>query len=128
MSTYSWKPSDALVRSSNIARVMRETKIKTYQDFWQWSVKERSQFWDTTIKTLNIPFKKLYSQVFDLSNGVEAATWLPNAELNIVDACFQNAPESAAIVFQKESSDTTETVTQRELEQLVNRIANSLIA
>ena len=127
MSTYSWKPSESVISSSNITQIMRSQNISTYEEFWRWSVENRAEFWDTTIKALNIPFKKSYSKVYDLSSGVEAPNWLPNAELNIIDACFQNTPESAAIVFQKEGQNETETVTQRELEQLVNRIANSLV-
>lgn len=127
MSTYSWKPSESDILKSNIAQIMRLQNISTYEEFWRWSVNSRSDFWDTTIKALKIPFKESYSQVFELDYGVEAVNWLPNAALNIVDACFQNAPESASIVFQKEGSNTTETVTQHALEQLVNRIANSLV-
>lgn len=127
MTTYSWKPSETVISTSNIARIMRSQKISTYEEFWRWSVKERAAFWDSTIKELQIPFKKPYATVFDLKNGVTSPNWLPNAELNIVDACFQNEGAQTAIVFQKEGEHQVEKMTQSELEKLANRIANSLL-
>ena len=54
------------------------------------------------------------------------AQWLKNAQLNIVDSCFQNAENATAIILQKEGGKI-EKVSQKQLDQFVNKIANGLI-
>jgi len=119
-----WNPSQEIIKQSNIYSMMQKHHIVNYHDFWKWSVENREQFWEETIKNLQIKFNTNYTQIVDLSKGVSQPNWLPNAKLNIVDSCFQNDDNAIAIVFQEEGK-TIQKVTQKKLENLVNRIANS---
>lgn len=103
---------------------MQKHGFNNYNDFWKWSITQKNQFWSETIDKLEIKLSKYYSTVLDLSDGVENPQWLKDAQLNIVDSCFQNDDDAIAIVFQKES-DEIQNITQKTLEELVNKIANS---
>ena len=119
-----WAPSEKIIKSSNLYTMMQKHDCKTYHEFWQWSIQAKTKFWEETVSNLGIQFKQPFSTILDISKGVEHPQWLHGAQLNIVDSCFQNDANAIAIVFQKEGGDLQE-VSQKKLEELVNRIANS---
>ena len=120
----SWTPSKKIIKSSNIYTMLQKHSFKDYHDFWKWSVQEKAAFWEETVKNLGIQFKKPYTTLLDISNGIEDPQWLKGAQLNIVDSCFQNTDDAIAIIFQKEGGELQK-VSQLELQKLVHRIANS---
>ncbi|MFA5299060.1 MAG: AMP-binding protein [Lutibacter sp.] len=121
-----WQPSEKIIKESNIYKMMLHYGFENYEDFWKWSVKEKTEFWEATIKNLGIKLEKKFTTILDISQGVENAQWLKNAKLNIVDSCFQNNDEATAILFQEEGK-SIQKVSQAELLILVNKIANSLV-
>ncbi len=121
----SWIPSENVIKKSNINKMMLQNGFTRYDDFWKWSVKNKSDFWSQTIDNLHIKFNKRFDSVLDVSDNVEQAHWLKGARYNIIDSCFQNNNNSIAVVFQKEKGKI-EKITQKELESYVNRICNSL--
>jgi acetyl-CoA synthetase len=120
-----WTPTETDIKKTNIYKVMQDLQLDDYSSFWKWSVDNRKDFWDKTIKSLGVQFDKKYTSIYDLSNGVTNPKWLPNSKLNIVDSCFQNNDEAIAVIFQEEGG-TLKKIKQKSLENLVNRIANSL--
>ena len=104
---------------------MQGHHFTTYEDFWQWSVQHKEDFWQETVANLGIQLQQPFSSILDISNGIEQPQWLQGAQLNIVDSCFQNDAEATAVIFQKEGG-TLEKISQKGLENLVNKIANSL--
>jgi acetyl-CoA synthetase len=120
-----WKPTQKEIKHSHIYQMMQRHQFENYHDFWKWSVTQKEQFLYETIQNLGIVFKERFNKIYDLSKGVEQPIWLPNATLNIVDSCFQNNDDSIAIIFQEEGKSIQQ-ITQKELENLVNQIANSL--
>jgi acetyl-CoA synthetase len=123
----SWKPTENILKTSNIYKLMLQNGFQDYGKFWQWSVNNKEAFWSQTITNLPIKLKKKYTSILDISKGVENAEWLKNAKLNIVDSCFQNDKNATAVIFQKEGGEIQK-VSQLELEILINKIANSLVA
>ena len=122
----SWTPSKMTIENSNIFRVMSELKIDSYDEFWKWSVRNKAAFWTKTVKSLGLVFDKKYSQIFDISNGVENAQWLSGAKLNIIDSCFQNSSESTAILIDNGENENVK-ISQSQLEVIVNSIANGFV-
>ena len=121
-----WFPAEDEIEKTNIAAVMRELDLDSYESLHSWSVHHRADFWELMIERLGIQFHRKFSQVVDVSKGEEFPKWLVDARLNIVESCF-NAPSYAtAIVFQSEGS-TLSTMTYGELNGLINRVANSLM-
>ena len=121
----SWIPSEDVIKKSNIYQMMLENGQSNYNDFWKWSVENKSDFWSQTINNLQIKFNKRFDSVLDISDGIERAQWLKGARYNIVDSCFQNNNDSIAVIIQKENG-VIEKITQKELELYVNKICNSL--
>lgn len=120
-----WTPDQAQIESSNIYKMMQAHHFTSYPDFWRWSVAEKESFWSETVDRLGIRFKQRFTKVLDVSEGVENAKWLLDAKFNIVDSCFQNTDETTAIIFQKPNG-LLQKVAQKELKNLVDRIANGL--
>ena len=120
-----WKPTNKQIQQTNIYKNMQELGFTDYHKYWHWSVDNKVDFWKKTITNLQIPFKKSPISILDDSKGVINAHWLAGAEINIVDAIFNCAPNTIAIIYQKEGGDIKK-ISYQNLEILVNRIANSL--
>jgi acetyl-CoA synthetase len=121
-----WKPSQLDIEKTHIYQNMLKLGFTDYKEFWKWSVDNKKLFWEKTVNNLGIPFKKKYTDLLNLPDGVTQAKWLDGAKMNIADACFQNDDQATSIIYQEEGEKTIKQISQRELENLVNRIANSL--
>lgn len=119
-----WIPSKEIIANSNIYKMMLLHHFTSYGDFWKWSVEEKELFWEETVGNLGIRFSKKYTEIVNVSNGVEDAKWLFGAEMNIVDSCFQNNDEATVIKFAT-NTGIVKNVSQKELLSLVNKVANS---
>lgn len=134
-----WSPSPAQIQATNIAALMRDLNLGSYAELHTWSIGDRVAFWQEMIQRLNIRFHQPYTQLVDLSQGVALPQWFVNAQLNIVESCFQASEDALAIVFQAEdrllktspeinSERLLETWSYKTLQILMNRVANGLVA
>src|SRR5690606_37448430 len=86
---YIWYPSKEIIETSNIYNLIIETQKKDLNDFYEWSNKNRDEFWTYIANRLNIKFHsrpdKNNFKAFDLTNGIEEPIYYPNCKLNIVD-------------------------------------------
>jgi acetyl-CoA synthetase len=121
-----WYPSEAEIAATHISQLMAELQISSYSDLHTWSVQHRGQFWQVMIEKLGIRFQQPYTQIVDLSQGVESPQWLVGAQLNIVESCFLAPETQTAIIFQPEGGAIAR-LTYGELHSLVNRISNGLV-
>jgi acetyl-CoA synthetase len=120
-----WKPDKEQIIHTHIGKIMRDKGFLSYEDYYRWTIENREEFWEETLQKLDIILTKKYDSILDLSKGVTEANWLSGAKMNIVDSCFNNTPEAVAIRY-SEKGEIKE-MSQLELENLVNRIARSLI-
>ena len=79
------------------------------------------------MQRLGIQFQHPYTQILDLTAGVEAPHWCQNATLNIVESCFQAPPEAIAIIHQS-PHQPIKTWTYDHHKRLTARVTNGLIA
>ncbi len=121
-----WQPSPDFIKTTNLYKQMQKQGFEQYKDFYRWSITNRKDFWDATVKALDIQLKSPYSTVLDDSN-IEQPIWLKDARMNIVDSCFKTDVKQPAIIYQKENETELQKLSYAELEQYVNRIANALI-
>jgi len=124
---HSWHPDKEVIENSNIHKMMLQNGFNDYSEFWKWSASDKPEFWRQTLSNLGIRLRRKSDQIVDLSQGEERAQWIPGAQLNIVDSCFQNADDSTAVVFQEENGPL-QRVSQKQLLEKVNRVANSLVS
>ena len=111
---------------SNLDALMKARGFDEYPALHRWSVIERGAFWDQVIEDLGVVFSRSPDQILDYRTGVKNPQWLAGAELNIVDSCFKAPDDRPAVLSATERDPEPTVTTYRELERLVNRIANGL--
>lgn len=120
-----WFPTKTELEHSNVAVWMREIGLEIYQDFHQWTVNHRDEFWKQAIDRLGIVFHQAPSKILDISQGTAKPAWLEDAQLNIAESCFQADPDSVAIIAQAPGKPIRK-LTYGELRKRSSRVANSL--
>ncbi len=123
-----WFPSAEDSRESNVAKLLAERRLKTYQDLHRWSEERREEFWAAMVRKLGIVFRKDPSRILNPESDPRQAEWLPGAELNIAESCFRANPKKPAILSGFEGSETIRRMTYGELDHLSARVANGLDA
>lgn len=121
-----WRPTSKIIHQANITRFMNELNIKQVDVLHEWTVKHYTVFWQRVIDTLDIKFTKQPTTICDLSLGVESPNWFPDAELNIVESCFNAPPNSTALWYRNENGELT-SFSYKELNKLTNQLANGLV-
>ncbi|CAM2006097.1 AMP-binding protein [Acanthopleuribacter pedis] len=122
-----WQPQPSDLERAHITRHIRRLGLADYAAFHQWSVTERETFWRDMIDDLGIIWREPFSTVLHPAGNVAEPHWFPNGRLNIADSCFQAAPDSPAIVFQRAGSNQCEQWTVSQLKRLASRVANGLV-
>jgi acetyl-CoA synthetase len=122
---HAWVPSPAFINTTNMAWLMEQVGVDSYEELHRWSVQHREEFWKLVIRRLDIRLRRPFSRVMDLSGGVESPCWLPGARLNIVDSCFTAPPQSPAIIYQTEGGEI-KSMSVAELEALSQKVAANL--
>jgi acetyl-CoA synthetase len=133
VSDYVWTPTTDYVQNANVTRLARAHGIGDIAELRARSVADIAWYWDAVVRDLGLPFRTPYSQVVDLSQGIEHPDWFVGGTLNVVDACltrWARDPDGAqrpALVHEAEDG-TTRTVTFGELDEQVARAAAGLRA
>ncbi|MCY3789973.1 MAG: AMP-dependent synthetase, partial [Gemmatimonadetes bacterium] len=91
-------PEPADIEHAHMTALRRELGLDSHAALFAWSVAQREAFWQRTVARLGIRFHKPYTQLLDLSQGVEAPKWFVGAEMNIAESCFQAPADQTAIV------------------------------
>ena len=120
-------PELADIEHAHITALRRTLDLDSHDALFAWSVAEREAFWERTVTRLGIRFRKPYTRLLDLSQGVETPQWFVGAEMNIVESCFQAPADQTAIVFQREGG-RLERMSFSALEALCDRVAGGLHA
>ena len=111
---------------SNLDAFMTDRGFDEYPALHRWSATERGAFWGQVIEDLGVVFSRSPDRILDQRTGVKNPRWLAGAELNIVDSCLKAPDDKPAVVSATEREPEPTVTTYRELERLVNRIANGL--
>lgn len=126
-----WRPNASEINASNLEKLRAtvnatQDAITHYTDLFRWSLNHCPDFWKTMVETLNIIFDTPYTSIVNLDQGFESPDWFENGKMNIINSCFTTDPSATAIISQDASGQILK-VTYGALDQLSNRIANSLI-
>ncbi len=127
-----WRPSPAYIERSRLRRFMERHGIGTVAELLARSTADIAWFWDAVIQDLELEWFTPYTQVVDLTRGVEWPRWFPGGRYNYVhDAVDKHAlglrPAARAVAWEGEDG-TVRTLTFAELYAAVNRAANALKA
>ena len=125
-----WRPGRETIEHAHLTRFMHQYGIKDFDELMQRSTEDVAWFTDAVLKYLDIQFQVPYSQVLDLTDGIQFPKWCLNGQMNIVYNCvdkFQSSGRSnqPAVIWEGEEGKA-QTLTYQELYREINRCANGL--
>ncbi|GAB6061277.1 acetoacetate--CoA ligase [Deferrisoma palaeochoriense] len=126
-----WTPSPERIEQANLTRFIRWVNeqhgldLKTYDDLYDWSIREIPAFWESVWKFVGIRHSTPYEAV--LENPVmPGAKWFRGARLNFAENLLRHRDDRPALVFVREGGEEHSRVTYAELYRLVAKMARFL--
>jgi acetyl-CoA synthetase len=131
VSDYVWNPTAERMENANVIRLARAHGMSSLPELRERALADIGWYWDAVIQDLQIPTRTPYSQVVDLSAGIEHPNWFVGGTFNIVDACLSrwvSDPINAArpAVIHEAEDGTTRELSFGELDEQVSRAAAGL--
>ena len=125
-----WRPTPEHVEHANLTAFIRKHEIKDFNELMQRSTSDVAWFTDAVLKFLDIQFYQPYTNVVDLTDGIQFPKWCVDGKMNIVHNCVDKwqgteGGKQKAVVFEGEEGGT-KTLTYEELYKEVNKAANAL--
>jgi acetyl-CoA synthetase len=125
-----WRPTPAYIERSRLRRFMLRHGIDAFGALVERYSADSAWFWQAVVEDLGLEWYEPYTQVLDLSGGVEWARWFVGGSYNYVrDAVDKHAhaPLAAATAIAWEGEDgEVRKLTYSELYRQVNQAANAL--
>ena len=128
-----WRPTPDTIERSRLTHFMRQHGIGSWDELMARSTSDVAWFTDAVLDYLDIRFRVPWSQVVDLSDGIEWPHWCVGGRMNIVDNCVDKwaadpaTRDRPALVWEGEEG-ATQALTYGDLAAEVNRCANALRA
>ncbi|MGH3666092.1 MAG: acetoacetate--CoA ligase, partial [Egibacteraceae bacterium] len=126
MSEVLWRPSDARVAGSHLARFMQAApgSPEDYQQLWSWSVEDLAGFWAQVWDDAEVVASRRYAQVLD-EPRMPGAKWFAEARLNHAENLLRRRDDDVALIGAGEGRDD-ERVTWAQLHGLVGHAQQGL--
>jgi len=125
-----WRPNEEYLGRSRLKRFMARHGLSTVEELMERSTTDLDWFWEATFEDLGIEFYEPYTQVVDLSRGIQWPTWCVDAKLNIVHNCLDKwigSPAETRVAVRWEGEEgATRLLTYRDLYRQVNQTASAL--
>jgi acetyl-CoA synthetase len=123
-----WRPDEALLHDSNVARFMAAENVDDFPTLLARSIDEPEWFWDAVVRFLELPFDTPYTRVLDTSAGIAWATWFVGGRTNAATMCLDRLPADRPAVIWEGEDGETRALTGAQLRALTDRIATGLAA
>jgi len=125
-----WYPPPEVIEKAHLSQFMRQEGIACFGDLLLRSTADVSWFTEAILKYLDIRFSKPYTQILDLSQGIQWPRWCVGGEMNIVHNLLDKHMDTPtaiqpAVIFEAEDGETR-SLTYHELNRQVNQTANAL--
>ena len=100
-----------------------------YSSIYRHSIEQNDDFWSTVAKS-RIDWIKEFTQVNDSNFADGKISWFADGRLNVADNCVTKhlaaRGDQAALIWEKDEPGEAESVTFKQLDVLVNKMANVL--
>ncbi len=71
-----WTPTPEVIERSQLTRFMKQVGVSTWDELYEFSIRDVETFTEEVLKFLDIKFDPPYEKLLDTSNGVEFPKWL----------------------------------------------------
>jgi acetyl-CoA synthetase len=149
-----WTPTPDVIERAQLTKFMRQVGVSTWDDLYEFSIRDVEKFTEEVLKFLDIKFDPPYEKLLDTSNGIEFPNWfgtrtpssamspqgeptsdadasVADAGLNITTVCLDRwqtdeMKDQAAVIWESEEGIFSDSLTFEELWYDVDRVANGL--
>ena len=81
-----WTPTPDVIERSQLTRFMRQVGVTTWEELYEFSIRDVEKFTEEVLKFLDIKFDPPYEKLLDTSEGVEFPGWFTSSPLRHGDA------------------------------------------
>jgi len=125
-----WRPTTNHIERANLTRFMRQHGIADFDELMRRSTHDVAWYTDALLKFLKIEFYEPYSQVLDLSRGIQWPDWCIGGKMNIIHNCLDKyigtpTESKTAYIWEGEGGETR-AISYGELYRQTNQAANAL--
>jgi len=108
-----WTPTPEVIERAQLTRFMRQVGVSTWDELYEFSIRDVEKFTEEVLKFLNIKFDPPYEKLLDTSAGVELPVWLSGAGLNITEMCLDRwqtdeMKDQPAVIWEGEDGSSRE--------------------
>src|SRR5688500_13544245 len=120
-----WRPTPEYVERAHLTAFIHQHGIKDFDELMSRSIADVAWFTDAVLSYLDIQFYESYSEVLDISDGIQFPKWCVDGKMNIVHNCVDKyqvsgVRDQVAVAWEGEEG-TTKSLTYENLYQGVNR-------
>ena len=124
-----WKPDNNQQTHFNhfidLVNSKYELDLKTYDDLYDWSVNNISQFWENTLDYSDIVYSGTYDRVIDNLKIKPGVKWFPGISLNFAENLLKYRDDKTAIISKIENHPQRK-ITYHQLFVEVEKLAAAL--
>ena len=123
-----WKPSEAYIKKTHIESLRKKINVTyslnldSYQDLYNWSISNISDFWKIVLEDVGILYSGKYNSVVDDKCKMPGAKWFYGLKLNFAENLLKHRNQNVAIEFYGENKDSYK-ITYKELFDLVSSVS-----
>jgi acetyl-CoA synthetase len=124
-----WLPSPQVIEHANVTTLRKRLGLADLPAVQRWSVQNVEAFWQLVVEALGIKFDQQPQRMLADPAQVQSPTWLPGAQMNIVESCFSEAAlrGAAPAIIVGTRSGELKRQSYDELRRLTNRVSNGLV-
>ncbi len=126
-----WKPSESRLEESNLYNfynfLVRKDGLdfkNNYEELWNWSIKESSNFWPKLIDFLDIKTGGLHQLNINFNDKIYDQSFFPNLEINYAENILLSLNDEP-IIFRNEVG-VRQVLSKTEIQEKVGKLSNYL--
>ncbi len=132
-SQFAWQPDDAARSRAQLTKFLSFCACDSFDDLYDRSIRDVAWFTERLLAFLDLKFDQPYTQIVDLTQGLQFPRWCVGGQLNITKSCLDRWAENEAtahapaVIWEGEEGATL-TLSYSELLNEVERCAAGLRA
>jgi len=129
--TLLWEPSTAIKEEANLTRYItwlrkeRGLVFRSYDELWEWSVRDIELFWKSIWDYFKIQASKGYTTILS-ERKMPGADWFVGSELNYAEHIFRNRNDKRAAIIYKSEVEPIREISWQELFDKTKAMAGAL--